>query len=208
MRLRFPHLTYPLRPLGRRGIRLSCVAALALSLIALPAFAEPALWVAKQGGATVYLFGTVHALKPELKWETPKIARAFAESQELWLEADDADAKTMQPIVAQLGIDRAHPLSSKLAAADVARLDAAAKAAGLPGEAALEPMRPWLAALTIATLPIVKAGYDPAKGVDNVLKLNVEDCKNNPTLCPNLKVTDQVDSKALFDNSFAQKVAK
>ena len=46
------------------------------------------------------------------------------------------------------------------------------------------------------------------KGVDNVLKLNVEDCKNNPTLCPNLKVTDQVDSKALFDNSFAQKVAK
>src|SRR5205814_897209 len=115
MRLRFPHLTYPLRPQGRRGIRLSYVAALALSLIALPAFAEPALWVAKQGGATVYLFGTVHALKPELKWETPKIARAFAESQELWLEADDADAKTMQPIVAQLGIDRAHPLSSKLA---------------------------------------------------------------------------------------------
>src|SRR5881394_3304051 len=59
--------------LRQRSIRsgpLSCVAALALSLIALPAFAEPALWVAKQGGATVYLFGTVHALKPELKWET------------------------------------------------------------------------------------------------------------------------------------------
>jgi len=65
------------------------------------------LWVAKQGGATVYLFGTVHALKPGLKWETPKIATAFAESQELWLEADDADPKTVQPIVAQLGMDRA-----------------------------------------------------------------------------------------------------
>jgi len=149
---------------------LSYVAALALSLIALPAFAEPALWVARQGGATVYLFGTVHALKPGLKWETPKIATAFAESQELWLEADDADPKTVQPIVAQLGMDRAHPLSGKLAAADVPRLDAAAKAAGLPGETALEPMRPCLAALTLATLPIVKAGYDPAKGVDNVLK--------------------------------------
>jgi len=169
MRLRFPHLTYPLRPRGRRGI-LQFVATLALSLLALPAAAEPALWAAKSGGATVYLFGTVHALKPELKWETPKIAKAFAESQELWLEADDADAKTMQPIVLQLGIDREHPLSSKLAAADVPRLDAAAKAAGLPGETALEPMRPWLAALTLATLPIVKAGYDPAKGVDNVLK--------------------------------------
>ncbi|HLJ21337.1 MAG TPA: TraB/GumN family protein, partial [Stellaceae bacterium] len=145
-------------------------AALAFSLFTLPALAEPALWVAKQGAATVYLFGTVHALKPELKWETPKIAKAFAESQEFWMEADDADAKTMQPIVAELGLDRAHPLSTLIPPADLPRLDAAAKAAGLPGETALEPMRPWLAALTLAALPIVKAGYDPAKGADNILK--------------------------------------
>ncbi|HXP75662.1 MAG TPA: TraB/GumN family protein [Stellaceae bacterium] len=126
--------------------------------------------MATQGGATVYLFGTVHALKSETDWETPKISAAFAESQELWLEADDADPVTMQPIVAQLGLDRAHPLSTKVAPADLPRLDAAAKSAGLPGEAALEPMRPWLAALTLAALPIVKAGYDPAKGADNILK--------------------------------------
>jgi uncharacterized protein YbaP (TraB family) len=171
MRLRIPHLTLPLRPRGRRGIALSSlVATLALSLIALPATAEPAMWVAKSGGATVYLFGTVHALKSETDWETPKISAAFAESQELWLEADDADPTTMQPIVAKLGIDRAHKLSAELSPADLPRLEAAAKAAGLPGEAALEPMRPWLAALTLAALPIVKAGYDPAKGVDNVLK--------------------------------------
>ncbi len=153
--------------LQRIGLRLL---ALALSLIALPALAEPALWVAKQGGATVYLFGTVHALKPELKWETPKIAKAFAESQELWLEADDADAKTMQPIVAQLGFDSGHPLSSKLAPDDLSRLDAAAKSAGMPSVLPLIVMRPWLAALTLATVPVVKAGYDPAKGADNILK--------------------------------------
>jgi uncharacterized protein len=128
------------------------------------------MWVVTSGGATIHLFGTVHALKSETEWETPKIAAAFAESQELWLEIDDADPATLQPLVATLGVDRAHPLSSKLAPADVTRLDAAAKSAGLPGEAALEPMRPWLAALTLATLPIVKAGYDPAKGVDQVLK--------------------------------------
>ncbi len=154
------------RASARRGL----AAALALSLLAWPALAEPALWVAKQGDATVYLFGTVHALKPDLKWETPRIAKAFAESQQFWMEADDADPKTMQPIVAELGIDRAHPLSTLVPAAELPRLDAAAKSAGLPGEPALEPMRPWLAALTLATLPIVKAGYDPAKGVDNVLK--------------------------------------
>jgi uncharacterized protein len=171
MGLRFPHLTYPLRPRGRRGISQAIAAAvLALSLIALPVAAEPAMWVAKSGGATIHLFGTVHALKSDMAWETPKIAAAFRESQELWLELDDADPATMQPLVAELGMDRAHPLSTKLAAADVPRLEAAAILAGLPGEAALEPMRPWLAALTLGTLPIIKAGYDPAKGVDQVLK--------------------------------------
>ncbi len=147
---------------------------LATCLVATPAIADPALWVARSANATVYLFGTVHALKPELQWETPKIAKAFAESQEFWMEADDADPKTVQPIVVQLGLDPAHPLSSKLAPADLPRLDAAAKSAGLPGEGALEPMRPWLAALTLAALPIVKAGYDPAKGADNILKAEAE----------------------------------
>ena len=170
MRLRVPHLTYPLRPRGRRGIFRFLAPALLLSLLAAPAFAEPALWVAKSGGATVYLFGTVHALKSETDWESPKIAAAFNGSGELWLEADDADPLTMAPIVAELGLDRIHRLSAEVPPADLPRLDAAAKAAGLSGEAALESMRPWLAALTLAALPIVKAGYDPAKGVDNILK--------------------------------------
>jgi uncharacterized protein len=134
------------------------------------ALADPALWVAKSDHATVFLFGTVHALKSESDWQTPKISAAFAASEELWLEADDADPKTMGPIVSRLGLDPTHPLSTKVTADDMPRLDAAAKSAGMPSEFALEPMRPWLAALTLAVLPIVKAGYDPAKGVDNILK--------------------------------------
>jgi len=51
-------------------------------------------------------------------------------------------------------------------------------------------------------------GLIDQKGVENVLKVNVEDCKNNPTLCPNLKMTDQIDAAALYDNSFAQRVKK
>jgi sulfonate transport system substrate-binding protein len=51
-------------------------------------------------------------------------------------------------------------------------------------------------------------GIIDQKGVENVLKVNIEDCKNNPTLCPNIKVTDQVDAAALYDNSFAQKVKR
>jgi NitT/TauT family transport system substrate-binding protein len=66
----------------------------------------------------------------------------------------------------------------------------------------------YVKALDIAKGYYSSDGLIDQKGVDNVLKLNVEDCKNNPTLCPNLKPTDQVDSKALYDNSFAQKVPK
>ena len=48
---------------------------------------------------------------------------------------------------------------------------------------------------------------DPA-GAQNVLKINVEDCKANATLCGNVKPDDKVDVSALFDNSFAQRVKK
>jgi len=48
---------------------------------------------------------------------------------------------------------------------------------------------------------------DPA-GAQNVLKMNVEDCKANATLCGNVKPDDKVDVSALFDNSFAQRVKR
>ena len=55
---------------------------------------------------------------------------------------------------------------------------------------------------------ISQDGLIDAKGVENVLKVNVEDCKTNDTLCGNVKPTDKVDVNALFDNSFAQKVKR
>jgi len=66
----------------------------------------------------------------------------------------------------------------------------------------------YIKALDVAKEYLSKDGIIDQKGVDNVLKLNIEDCKANPTLCPNLKPTDQVDSKALIDNTFASAVKK
>ena len=66
----------------------------------------------------------------------------------------------------------------------------------------------YIKALDVAKEYLSKDGIIDQKGVDNVLKLNIEDCKANPTLCPNLKPTDQVDSKALIDNTFANAVKK
>jgi uncharacterized protein YbaP (TraB family) len=122
--------------------------------------------------ASIYLYGTVHVLRPAQPWDTPALDKALAASDDLWLEVPDADdAAKLQPMIQSLGLDPAHPLSGKVDAADLARVDAAAKAAGIAaGEKALEPMRPWLVSLSLATLPLLQAGYDPKSGVEIKLK--------------------------------------
>ncbi|MBS0383048.1 MAG: TraB/GumN family protein [Proteobacteria bacterium] len=150
--------------------RLFLFTALAL-LACAPALADPALWVAKSPTATLYLFGTVHVMPAGAQWRYPALDKALAASSKLYVEEDDDDPVTMQVLVLQYGMDLKHPLSSMLGDTDRARLDAAAKAAGIAGgSTTLDAMKPWLAALTIAVAPIVKAGYDPKSGADKQLE--------------------------------------
>lgn len=154
----------------RRASLLPAVLGLALAFAAPQARAEPALWEVKSGTATVYLFGTIHMLRPSVQWQTPKVAQAFGKSDELWLEiADPGDQSSVLPLVTKFGFDPKSQLSSKLSKADQARLAADAKALGEP-LADFEPMRPWLAAIRLSVAPLVKAGYDPDAGVDRLLK--------------------------------------
>ncbi len=51
-----------------------------------PNDADPALWVVKDEDTTVYLFGTVHVLKPGLSWFDEAVKTAFDRSDELVLE--------------------------------------------------------------------------------------------------------------------------
>jgi hypothetical protein len=135
------------------------------------ALAAPSLWVIKSPNATVYLFGTIHLLRASEAWETQAVKGALADSQELWLEVPDLDnADGARKLVAQLGYDPTHPLSTVLPAKDLASLKSAARQLGLPqGEATFEPMRPWLAAVALTESQIVHAGYDPNAGVEHIL---------------------------------------
>jgi uncharacterized protein len=151
---------------------------LVLFLIGLIAFApsakaEPAIWVVKGPHATVYLFGTVHALSKDDPWRSsPKVDAAIKQSQALWLEIPNVDdAASMQPLVLQLGMDPAHPLSTLLTPDQLAKLTKDATSVGIPGgEAVFESMKPWLAALMLSLAPIMQAGYDPNSGVELELK--------------------------------------
>jgi len=134
--------------------------------------ADPAIWVVKGPHATIYLFGTIHVMKPEVSWHTDKVKSAIESSSTLIEEVDNvdqADPAQMQALMLKLGMDQEHPLSTKITKEDLALLDAAAKKMGAPGEQVMEPMRPWTAQVILSVVPIMQAGYDPKSGVDIAL---------------------------------------
>ena len=78
------------------------------------------------------------------------------------------------PLIQQYGLSPQTPLSSLLTAEELAHLDVAARSIG--GSAAqFDPLRPWLVALSLSVAPLVKAGYDPASGVELILKHRAEE---------------------------------
>jgi len=142
-----------------------------LLLLPVAAIAQPALWVVKDPDTTIYLFGTVHLLPNDTDWRYPPLEKALADSQTLHIEITDDDQASMAALVLQYGLDPAHPLGDMLDQAELQQLKNAADQAGVPGGMqTLGMMKPWLAALTLATAPLLKAGLDPQHGVDKQLK--------------------------------------
>ena len=129
--------------------------------------ATPALWQVKGTHGTVYLFGSVHVMKPNVDWETPKVKAALTSADVIYLEiANIDDTASAQPLMMQYGLDTAHPLSSKMSKEDIALLDSTLKSMGMPGEQMFEMMQPWLVAASLEVLPMLKDGYAPTSGFD------------------------------------------
>jgi uncharacterized protein YbaP (TraB family) len=134
--------------------------------------ANPALWKVVGKHATVYLFGSVHVMKPDVQWETDKVKAALHASDVLYLEIADLDparARELQPEILKLGMDMDHPLSTKISAGDIALINTALKSFNVPGvpdESMLEPMRPWMVYMMLSVLPSMKAGYQSDSGID------------------------------------------
>jgi uncharacterized protein YbaP (TraB family) len=147
---------------------------LATFVMAISAQAEPAMWVIRDKDSTIYLIGTLHLLRHDTEWDSAKVKKAVTESTELWLEiADVDDQATLLPLVAKYGMDREKTLSSKLSPAQKEKLAKLTDTYGIP-VVSLETMKPWMAALMLAVLPLQKSGYDPNAGIDRLLKAQAE----------------------------------
>ncbi|MET4682208.1 TraB/GumN family protein [Brevundimonas faecalis] len=129
----------------------------------------PGLWVVRDADSTIYLFGTVHVMKPDTPWGTARMERAFAAADEYWFEvADLNDTSGVVPLFQAKGFSPTRPLSSLLTAEELADLDAAARAIGASA-AQLDALRPWFAALQLAIASLTKAGYVSKNGGDQIL---------------------------------------
>jgi uncharacterized protein YbaP (TraB family) len=129
---------------------------------------QPALWAVRDADSVVYLYGTIHMLSAERDWGGPAVRAALADTQEVWTEIEitPPDDPAMIALVQRLGFDPTNPLSRRIPAERMTQLRTLL--GGAPKEA-LDPMKPWMAALTATMVPLVQAGFDPNRSVDSAV---------------------------------------
>lgn len=131
--------------------------------------AHPALWVVKDADTTIYLFGTVHALRPNIAWFDPAVKKAFEASGQLVLEIPLPTPQEAQAVLLPLAIDPTGPtLTEKLPVASRPAFAAALARLGVP-PAALDRVEPWFAAVTMGQILMKNAGFSPTDGAEVTL---------------------------------------
>ena len=135
----------------------------------LPDDADPALWVIRDEDTTIYLFGTVHILKPGMTWFDEAVKNSFYASDELVIEMIKPDPAVMMKIVSDLAIDKTGvSLRDKLSAEDRAAYEATLTKLNLP-IASFDPLDPWFASVNLSLIPLMRNGYASDQGVEDEL---------------------------------------
>ena len=136
--------------------------------------ADPAIWVVRDDDTTIYLFGTVHALKPGLSWFDEAVKDAFDKSDEVMLEMVMPDPAQLQGTVLQMAANPGGPtVIESLPEASREPYRNAMTAAGVP-YAMFDGFDPWLPAVTLSALSLPKHGYDPNQGAERVITAAAE----------------------------------
>jgi uncharacterized protein YbaP (TraB family) len=161
--------------------RLSFIAALVAGVVccgtplhAQTAQATPAaagrglIWSVEKDGRTSWLVGSLHLLTADAYPLPAAMTAAFAQADTLVEEADPAELGSPEG-TAQLMAKAFYPpgrnLQSELSPEAWQRVVDRAAKAGLP-PAALDRMKPWMIAVTLAALDLQRGGFDPDLGLD------------------------------------------
>ena len=129
-----------------------------------PQKATPALWRVSDDDTTIYLFGTVHVLPEGIDWESGVIGDAMGASDELVTELGEIDEAALGATMGQRGVfTDGTTLRSLLDDDQRARYEAVVAGLGAPVEA-FDQVEPWMAAVTLSMLPLMKEGWNPEEG--------------------------------------------
>lgn len=153
-----------------KGLRQTIVAAILGVTAVAVASDEPArvfMWQAKRGERTVYLMGSIHAMRPEFYPLPQVIEDAFEQCRTVVFEVD----------VDELGAAAVKMMAAGMLPGDETLEDVVGGEMWFEfkvraGQTALGPaffrkMKPWMAALTLTVLEIERAGYSQAAGLDS-----------------------------------------
>ena len=149
---------------------LACILGGLLLMTAAP-LAAPAIWKVSDADSAIWLFGSVHLLRADTEWRTGVLDKLVTKADRVYFEADVSAAAQagMMPLSIELGFNRDGVLlSDQIGEALTSRVRAAALDYGIPMPALLT-MKPWMAATTLASGPLMNSGYETALGVEMVL---------------------------------------
>lgn len=127
------------------------------------------MWRVSDADSDIYLFGTFHILPPTIAWTTPALDEAMAKTPITMTEADTDSPESKQKVAAlvqELGLNPPGvTLSSQLGPKRSEQFAAVCERYGIP-MAALEPMRPWLALLSLSVGAMQAEGFSPEAGAE------------------------------------------
>ena len=132
----------------------------------------PAMWRLADEDTEIFLFGTFHLLPAGQEWITSDFTQAMQETEITITEADTTSPEAVQALQAAVQKYGLNPpgvtLSSQLGPELAAEFAEVAQQYGL-SMAQLEPIRPWLAGLTLTQIAFQQSGFNPESGADMVI---------------------------------------
>lgn len=161
----------------------------------------PALWAISGRTNTVYLFGSVHLLRPgEYELGGP-LAEAYEDAEAIYLEVDPKELSplAMAAATASRAVDPAGRTLFELLGPDAALAREQAERLGID----LTPVgqfEPWFAGLVLVSLALAKHGYVAEAGIEQLVQSRAaEDGKDTlgfETLDEQLALLDAMDPRA------------
>jgi len=138
------------------------------------ASSDPALWVVSDEDTTIYLFGTVHMMRPGVVWFDDEVKAAFDRSQELVLEVTEDKPSEMAITIALMGLNEEGPTRDMVKPElRQAYLDALAEYK-IPADA-MDRFEPWLVAINLSIAPLAKLGYRQELGAERILATSAKE---------------------------------